>query len=282
MNQPDLNNIVRHFRVLAKEVGSALIPFYGKATGVGEKQNGTLYCDQDLTASKIIINHFQTYFPRNGIIEEESERDERAAGRWCFGADPLDSSKWFIEGTEPDYATLLFLLDGFTPIVSVSYKPEKDEMIWAVKDHGAYIQINKGPEKRLTVSDSDNLGLVVSLGRTSRQLNDVLKELESTKQTDMKGSAKYLEVAKGKYLEQIGDKAVTAGYHPPEKELQLWDIAGLPLVMDEANGLVKDARGNDLDFSNRKTTSHRNGLIVANNLTNYQKVLTASLKVLKE
>ncbi|MBI2112662.1 hypothetical protein HYT52_03960 [Candidatus Woesearchaeota archaeon] len=282
MTDTSSENILRHFKALAREVGRELKPFYGKATGVTTKLDGTTRCDQDLLASKLVLNHFKTYFPEVGILEEETLQDDRAEGRLCLGADGLDYTRGYIKGTSADYAVLLFALQGFRTVVALSYKPERNEMIWAVEGHGAYLN---DESTRIRVAEGDELRLISSRSRGQEQLEELVEDLQPLVHIRMGGSAKYLEVAKGeKRVNDAGEREiVTIGYQPPGIALNPWDLGVHPLIIEEAGGILKTALGNDVSLARREDgLEHKDGLIIANNHTNYERVLEASRRLIQQ
>lgn len=277
---------VRHALALVREIGAFLEENYDKERrGVGEKEDDptNLVCDDDLQASRIMLEWYNLYFPNYGIVEEESGRDERDPNVRCWLGDGLDGSHGYIhkeagdERKKKNHAVLITLLDKSIPVVGVSFKPGKDELICAVKGQGAYIQYDGREPEPIEVSSSGQLNLVHGR-RTPDTLTAVLQQVKADNILKMSGSAKFLEVAKGD-TNSMNNYPITCGYHPPENITKLWDIGPSAVIVPEANGgIITDARGEPISFSKPGTT-HSEGIVVANSKTLHERMVAAHASV---
>ncbi len=249
---------LRHAKLIAKEVGDILRPNYGNVTGKQQKPDGTWVCEQDLKASKAVLEHLHLYFGDYGVVEEESGRDERSTARTCWVVDPLDGTRGYINGKNPDYSFLLSLLVGLEPVLGLAYKPQSDEMFYAVKDQGAFLE-KGGHASQLRISTLDEVIMVTSSHRTAPETNQLSELLQKgPKKFEKKtqsGSSKFLEIVR---------ETATAGYHPSRNETRIWDIAPIQVIVQEAGGVFTCADGKLFDYGQSGTANNR-GILCASN-----------------
>ncbi len=254
---------------VAKRVGDMILfPSFGKATGVQQKADGSLVSDQDKLASEAAITALKQAFPY-GIVEEETLLDERTPSGLWWTIDPLDGSREFIQGTGNDYSVLIGLCSGYTPVMGVAYKPHHQELFWAIKGRGAFLQRKDGSSQRLQVSAAADKTVITSLSRNGA-ISELVVQLLGGQRIAMGGSAKFLEIAKGK---------ATLGYQPPENRMYLWDIAPVYLIVREAGGLYTTASGGEISFDG--PLQYHQGIAVANTKELHAQLVEAHLMVRK-
>lgn len=91
----------------------------------------------DCEAEQAIGRILEEAFPEDGILGEEgSAKQSRNGRRWII--DPVDGTRDFIRG-EPGWAVLMGLEDQGEVIAGVCYFPALDEMFWASRGGGAFL-----------------------------------------------------------------------------------------------------------------------------------------------
>jgi 3'(2'), 5'-bisphosphate nucleotidase len=104
------------------------------------------------------------------------------------------------------------------------------------------------------VSGEGRLNLILSRGRQSPDLHDLLQRLGNPPWIRMNGSLKINEVARGEY---------SAFVSPRSNPMNLWDLAATQVILEEAGGRLTDLAGRPLDYraADPKVTS---GLVASN------------------
>jgi histidinol phosphatase-like enzyme (inositol monophosphatase family) len=99
----------------------------------------------DKECEKLIAARIREAFPNDGILGEEGTADEASNGRrWII--DPIDGTRDFVRQL-PMWAVLIGLEVGDEIVLGVSHMPARNEMYWAAKEGGAYLN-----DRRLHVS----------------------------------------------------------------------------------------------------------------------------------
>jgi myo-inositol-1(or 4)-monophosphatase len=205
---------------------------------VSVKGPGDFVSNADLRAEKTLREELHKARPDFGFVLEESgaEQGTDPSHRWLV--DPLDGTTNFLHGI-PHFAISIGLEREGDIIAGVVYDPIKEEMFWAEKGVGAYLN-----DRRLRVSSRRKLGeSVVATGLTPRN-----REKDKERGEFVAQLAAALEATAG--LRRFGSASldlayVAAGRYDAfwENELAPWDIgAGICLVR-EAGGFVTEING---------------------------------------
>src|ERR1700742_4355083 len=118
--------------------------------------------------------------PADSILGEEFGGSTTFAGRqWII--DPIDGTKNFVRGV-PVWASLIALLDDGVPTVGVVTAPALQRRWWASRGQGAFVSVDGGPPRTLSVSsvaqlDSASLSFSSLSGWAQRGLRDRFIEL---------------------------------------------------------------------------------------------------------
>jgi myo-inositol-1(or 4)-monophosphatase len=189
----------------------------------------------DLRAEKTLRQELQKARPGYGFLMEESGETAGSEGRHRWIVDPLDGTKNFLHGI-PHWAISIALEREGEIVAGVIYEPTRDEMFWAEKGVGAYLN-----ERRLRVSARRQLGdSLIGTGIPFRERGDHQRYLATlaavmaaTAGVRRPGAASLdlAYVAAGRY----------DGYW--EFGLSPWDIAAGILLVREAGGYVSDLSG---------------------------------------
>jgi myo-inositol-1(or 4)-monophosphatase len=226
---------------------------------VSRKGPGDFVTNADRRAEKILTDELKRARPEFGFLMEESgeEVGSQPQNRWIV--DPLDGTTNFLHGL-PHFAISVGLEQFGEITAGVIYDPLRDELFWADKGSGAYIN-----DRRLRVSSRGSLdvaligcGLPVQdwQGRKhgfSRQLEAVADHVAGLRRL---GTAS-LDLA-----------WIAAGRQDGfwEYGLKPWDIAAGILILREAGGRIGKLEG-DEDLLGT-------GTIVAANSALYDKLVS--------
>ncbi len=198
---------------------------------VSAKSAGDFVSRADIAAEKIVREMLMEARPNYGWLAEESDPvdGKDPTRRWIV--DPLDGTTNFLHGL-PHWAVSIALEHKGEIVAGVVYDPAKDEMFFAEKGQGAWVN-----NERLRVSDRTKM--IESIFATGLpfggrpELPDTLQELArllpATAGVRRWGAAALdlAYVAAGRY----------EGYW--ERRLNLWDIAAGIIIVREAGGLIE-------------------------------------------
>jgi myo-inositol-1(or 4)-monophosphatase len=217
----------------ARKAGRALLKDFGEVEQlqVSTKGPGDFVSRADRQAEETIRAALMEARPSYGFLGEEGAEiaGEDPTRRWVV--DPLDGTTNFLHGLG-HWAVSIALEHKGQPVAGVIYDPVKDEMFYAEKGQGAWLN-----ESRLRVSGRSKMieclfatGLPFG-GR--RDLPETLQDL-----------ARILPVCSG--VRRFGAAALDLAYVAAgrydgywERQLHAWDIAAGIIIAREAGALVE-------------------------------------------
>jgi myo-inositol-1(or 4)-monophosphatase len=190
----------------------------------------------DVRAEEVLAQELTRARPDYGLLVEESgHRHAPKAGDRRWIVDPLDGTSNFLHGL-PHFAISIGLEERGEMIAGVVYDPIKDEMFYAEKGTGAYLN-----DRRIRVSSRSRLdeSLIATgapwkgHGDTPRFLAESAEIIDTTAGVRRWGAAALdlAYVAAGRY----------EGFW--ERGLSSWDMAAGIVIMREAGGYVTEIEG---------------------------------------
>lgn len=246
--QSELKEAIR----IVESAGKKLLSLYERPIDVETKSDGTKVSRADRETAVYITDELRRLFPDHAILNEEQREDgSRFQRLLCWVVDPLDGTKEYLAKI-PDFGVMIGLLENFRPVLGVTLKPLKNELAYAAIGQGAYVVDSRG-KSPLHVSDSDSVHAIVSRSRRSRQLKMLLAAVEPAKTSQMGGSLKTIEVARG---------AANLFLCPPRSTMHLWDLCAPSAILVEAGGRLTDAFGQPIDYAQAET-ANRKGVVAA-------------------
>ena len=191
----------------------------------------------DLKAEKTLYEELAKARPGYGFLMEE--RGEVAGtdktNRWIV--DPLDGTSNFLHGI-PHFAVSIALEREGVLVAGVVYNPVRDELFWAEKGAGAYLN-----DRRLRVAArGDMRDALIATG---------------TPWHGKPGHEKFLEecgrvIAQTAGIRRFGAASLDLAYVAAgrfdgywERGLSPWDVAAGAVLVREAGGFVKEIEGGD-------------------------------------
>jgi myo-inositol-1(or 4)-monophosphatase len=189
----------------------------------------------DLKAEKLLRAELSKGRPGYGFLMEESGESRGSDARHRWIVDPLDGTTNFLHGI-PHFAISIALERDGEIVAAVVYDPTRDEMFWAEKGVGAYVN-----EHRLRVSARRGLGdAVIGTGIPFRGRGDHPSYLAAL--------GAVMPATAG--VRRLGAAALDLAYVAAgrfdgfwEFGLAAWDIAAGLLLIREAGGYVSDLTG---------------------------------------
>ena len=206
---------------------------------ISEKGPGDFVSHADIKAERVLRAELSRTRPDYGFLGEEGG-ETRGDGRNRWIVDPLDGTTNFLHGV-PHFAISIGLEREGEIIAGVIYQPISDELFWAEKGNGAYVDTPNARSRRLRVSGrKDPARALVGtgiphLGKSDHA--DYLRRLASV-------------MSKTAGVRRWGAAAldlafVAAGRFDAYFEfgLKSWDVAAGLLLVREAGGLISDING---------------------------------------
>lgn len=191
----------------------------------------------DKEAEKIIIDTIKDKFPKHSVLAEESSESqgEEKSYRWII--DPLDGTTNFIHGF-PMFCVSIALEYNNDIVVGVVYEPMRDELFYAIKGQGAFLNGNKIAVRK---NFETNTALVAT-GFPFRFVEHIDNYMKLFK----------LVFGNVSGIRRAGSAALDLAYTACgrcdgffEMCLKPWDIAAGTLLIMEAGGHVSGFSGND-------------------------------------
>ena len=224
-----MNLISANLNVMIKACEKAskiLIRDFGEIENLQVSKKGPkdFVTNSDIKTEKIIIEELKKARPNYSIISEEngSEKNKDYKNTWII--DPIDGTINFLHGI-PHFAISIGLRSNDEIISGLIYDPIKNEMFYAEKDKGAFLN-----NQRIRVSKKNNLEdcLFATSGKVNENYDFNFRK-SGCAALDM------AYVACGRL----------DGYF--QGNLNIWDIAAGIVIVKEAGGLI-----NNFDIFNNK------------------------------
>ena len=224
-----MNSISANLNLMIKaceKASKTLIRDFGEIEKLQVSKKGPLdfVTNSDLKTEKIIIEELTKGRPDYSVISEENgiKKNKDKKNTWII--DPIDGTVNFLHGI-PHFATSIALKHKNEIITGLIFDPIKDEMFYAEKNNGAYLN-----NKRIRVSKKNNIQ--ECLFATSGTLE---KKVEFSYRKSGSAALDMAYIACGRY----------DGYF--QKNLHLWDIAAGLILVGEAGGVT-----NEINLENYK------------------------------
>ena len=127
---------------VARQAGKITLGFFNKAEVQYTKKDALDVVTQaDLASNKFITESIKREFPNDGIISEETGESKMDA-EYVWIIDPLDGTLNFSKNI-PIYTVLIARAKAGIVELSVVYDPIHDELCFAKRGEGAYLNGNK-------------------------------------------------------------------------------------------------------------------------------------------
>jgi myo-inositol-1(or 4)-monophosphatase len=202
---------------------------------VSVKGPGDFVSAADLKAERTLKAELGRARPGYAMLFEEGGATEGSDGRHRWIVDPLDGTTNFLHGI-PHFCISIGLERDGEIVAGVVYEPTRDEMYWAEKGAGAYLN-----DRRLRVSARRQLGdALIGTGMPLRGRDDQPLYVATL--------AAMLSATSG--VRRFGAAALDLAYVASgrldgfwEFGLKPWDIAAGMLLVREAGGYVGDLSG---------------------------------------
>lgn len=247
--------IIDNVKVAVKEAASIMLQ---RDFLVSEKADdaSNLVTTADVAVQKYLEKQLTEILPDSTFFGEEGDVPTEVS-KYLWVNDPIDGTANFARDLGLSVISVALLKD-LEPVLAVVYNPYRDEMFWACKGEGAYIN-----NKRITVSDRDwrhsTLCSAMSLydKKYAKPCFNIIEKV-------------YMETDD---LRRLGTAALemcelAAGRVDLYFEIRLspWDYAAASLIISEAGGYC------EMMFHEVMPLNKPSGIIAANTRENFEKL----------
>lgn len=229
--------LAKEVAAIARKAGAAILDIYEHADNmeIEQKQDDSPLTIADRTANKIICDALETLPVQFPIISEENKAipyEERRLFSQSWLVDPLDGTKEFIK-RNGEFTVNIALVQSHQLLLGVVYAPCLDELYWAVRGEGAYLEKN-GQTTRLRAASfsvkDEGLNVVCSRSHLNADTQAFIDGLRKPEKVSKGSSLKFLVLAKGE-----------AHLYPRLAPTMEWDTGAAQIVLEEAGGRVVEA-----------------------------------------
>ena len=217
----------------AKIAGEFLLQHYGKVPqeAIRKKAASDFLSFVDEKSEEIIVNVIREKYPEHAILAEEGgAEDTSSAYRWII--DPLDGTTNYLAQV-PVFSVSIALQKDDELLLGVIYEPLRDELFWAEKGKGAFLN-----DAQIHVSNKTQLkDSLIATGfpfKSKQFLGTYLSAFEEIFDNCMG-------------MRRLGSAAVDLAYVAAgrfdgfwEIGLNPWDVAAGAVLIQEAGGQVSD------------------------------------------
>ncbi len=230
---PNLNIMIR----ASEKASKAIIRDFGEIENLQVSKKGPrdFVTKTDKRVEQILIDELSKAKKNFSFITEESGKIIKNDKDKIWIIDPIDGTNNFLHGI-PHFAISIALQINNEIISSVIHDPIKNEMYYAEKNSGAYLN-----NQRIRVSKKNNLDECL-FSSDSKGLKFIFPKL------NMRSSG-----CAALDLAYVGSGRLDGYFH---NNINLWDIAAGILIVKEAGGITNDiSKFNDNNINIRAASS---------------------------
>jgi histidinol-phosphatase len=132
-------------RAVARRAGELALSHAARGVEQEDKPDDSPVTVADRECERLIVSEIQAAFPDDGFLGEEgTSQPGRSGRRWIV--DPIDGTRDYLRGL-PTWSNLVALEAGGEVVVGVCNLAAQDELYWAVRGAGAFVN-----DRRIGVS----------------------------------------------------------------------------------------------------------------------------------
>ena len=207
--------------------------YYNSKMKISVKQDHTPVTVADVETEQKIKEVILGAYPDHGFYGEETgETNPDAEFIWLI--DPIDGTNSFIR-EYPFFSTQIALMQNGELVLGVSNGVMFDELTWASRDEGAYLN-----DRPIRVSDINSLEVAsLSTGNIASLAGDTLawpamsQLIQTVNRTRGYGDFYHYHLLASGKIELV-----------IESDVNILDIAALSVIVTEAGGVFTDLKGN--------------------------------------
>lgn len=230
----NMEELIKFTTEVALEAGIFIKKKLNTVHTIEYKGEINLVTEVDTASEEIITSRIRQRFPDHDILAEEFTRTHKGSDfQWVI--DPLDGTTNFAHGF-PFFCVSIALKRRNEVIVGVVYNPVMDEMFWAERGKGTYLNA-----RRIQVSQTEKI--IESFMATGFPYD--LRESSSNNLNYFNAM-----MLNARAVRRAGSAALDLAYVATgcfdgywEIKLNPWDTAAGWILVEEAGGMVTDMNG---------------------------------------
>lgn len=139
MNTKNIKERLDLALLIAKKAGAFVLEAEKKGNFVvKEKDANDFVTEVDSSCEELIVSMIRETFPLDGIFGEEGGTQGPVDnGRWVI--DPIDGTTNFLRSIPGYTVSIAWEIEPYKPLVGVVFNPRQDELFWASKGGGAFL-----------------------------------------------------------------------------------------------------------------------------------------------
>ncbi len=223
-----------------------------RSKGIGDFVTAT-----DQKANDAILRLLDTATPEIKIISEESPNNYMNLNQRCWIIDPLDGTSAFIFKTNPAHPAVLIALQSNLQIeLGVVYLPLTEEWFFASTGKGShYYSKETGLVELKTTHSTPLQSSWVALNHygDSRYETELFANLRTNLRTPQGAALVTIEVPHSaigcRTLLANGPVAVVHDNNSAKLKQEIWDLAAIKVIVENAGGVVLQLDGNNYQLN---------------------------------
>ena len=207
--------------------------YYNSNLKITVKQDQTPVTVADVETEEKIKEVILGAYPDHGFFGEETGKTNVDA-EFTWLIDPIDGTKSFIR-EYPFFSTQIALLRGDEIILGVSNGVMFDELAWASRGEGAFLNDRPIQVSNVTTLESASLstGNIASLAGDARAWSATGQLMQTVNRTRGYGDFYHYHLLASGKIDLV-----------LESDVNILDIAALSVIVTEAGGVFTDLKGN--------------------------------------
>lgn len=251
----EIENFLSVAKDLAKKAGDLCLELQGRLGDVRYKSVKDVVTIADVGSEKLIVDGLRKAFPTHSIRTEEAGVIEGSDSRYRWIIDPVDGTVNFSRGIPLWGISIALHFEG-KPLVAVVNLPKLQELFWAAKGVGSFMNGNpihvsreENPIHAIVSNGDFNVGDVSKINPQNSK--NFAREADTFERVKCLGSA----VIEGCFTAcgRIDCFVMTMSYP--------WDIAAIALLVEEAGGKSTRIDGAPLEFVDAEQAIFTNGFL---------------------
>jgi myo-inositol-1(or 4)-monophosphatase len=218
-----------------RDAGALALASFRKEIGVQRKPDGSEVSDADLAVNVLLERELRGARPDYGWLSEETPDDgERLKRRRVWMVDPIDGTNAFLRHV-PEWTVSAALVEDGVPVLGVVFNPARDEFFHAMRGHGAFL--NEAPIHVSGQSGLEGARLIASGGLFKKRIwKQPWPEVQSSWVNSVAYRLALIAAGKADATVSLSGKCE-------------WDLAAAALIVEEAQGVITNHRGEALHFN---------------------------------
>ncbi len=235
-----MQDILKVAKEAAQAAEEIILHYYDCGVNVELKADNTPVTQADVESEQAIREMLTMAFPDFGFYGEETGRSDHDSD-YLWLVDPIDGTKSFVRHY-PMFSTQIALMHQGELVLGVSNAPAFEEMAWAVRGEGAFL--NDQPIRVSDIATYDqaalstgNIGSLAQDPKGWSRLGELARQVQRTR-----GYGDFLHY----HLLARGAIDIIV-----ESDLNILDVAALTVIVREAGGVMTALDGQPIGLDTR-------------------------------